>query len=270
MLRVQKYAREWEQVANIKFEFVPSISNAVIKVGFRTPLSYSWIGRDALVNPSNELTMNFGWLFSNLNETDFREVVLHEFGHALGFIHEHQSAGATINWDKEKVYAYFTAPPNSWTREMVDRNIFTRFSVTTTNYSAYDRFSIMHYAFPPELTLDGISAPRNTNFSATDQQYARLCYPFPPLPPNASGTLRTGDDCDEVDFLIEYGVVPESMVEFKMEFGQTGNKKTSWWKQITIPKINNQEAALYILNNSLIASENKPAASIQIPFKRIE
>jgi hypothetical protein len=91
-------------------------------------------------------------------------------------------------------------------------------------------------------------------------------YPFPPLPPNANGTLRTGDDCDEVDFLIEYGVVPEDKVEFKMEYGQTGNKRVNWWKQIAIPNNNNRETVLYILNNSLIASENKTMAVAQIPY----
>lgn len=269
MLRVQNFAKEWERIANIRFEFVPDIQNAVIRVGFNPPFSYSMIGRDALVNPSKIITMNFGWLNNGLNDSDFRQVVLHEFGHALGFIHEHQSPGATINWDKEKVYAYYALPPNSWSRDIVDQNIFAKFSTTTTNYSMYDRLSIMHYSFPPELTTDGNSAPINYNFSATDQQYARLVYPFPTLPPNASGTLKTGDDCDEIAFLVEYGVVPETLVEFKLEFGQSGNKKVSWWKQIAIPKNNNKETLLYILNNSLIASENKTAATVQIPFTEL-
>ena len=269
ILRVQRFAREWERIANIRFEFVPDIRNAVIRVGFIAPLSYSWIGRDALVNPSKVTTMNFGWLNNSLNDTDFRQVVLHEFGHALGFIHEHQSPGAAINWDKEKVYAYYAMAPNNWNRAMVDQNIFTKFSTTTTNYSTYDRLSIMHYRFPPELTVDGNSSPVNNNFSAMDQQYARLIYPFPTPPPNASGTLKTGDDCDEIAFLIEYGVVPDQLVEFKMEYGQSGNKKVSWWKQIAIPKNNNQETLLYILNNSLIAAENKTTATVQIPFTEL-
>jgi hypothetical protein len=266
ILKVQFYAREWERIANIKFDFVLNINDAAIRVGFVPGWSYSWIGREALVNPSKYLTMNFGWLATTANEDNFRQVVLHEFGHALGFIHEHQSPGASIPWDKEKVYAYYALPPNNWSRDMVDKNIFTKYSVTTTNYSSYDRLSIMHYDIPAELTTDGSGTPYNTNFSAMDRQYTALMYPFPPLPPNVNGTLRTGDDCDEVDFLIEYGVVPEDKVEFKMEYGQTGNKRVTWWKQIAIPNNNNRETVLYILNNSLIASENKTMAVTQIPF----
>ena len=266
VLRLQQFAKEWERIANIRFEFVTDIRNAVIRIGFIAPFSYSWIGRDALVNPSKVLTMNFGWLNNALNDTDFRQVVLHEFGHALGFVHEHQSPGAAMNWDKEKVYAYFSSPPNNWNRDIVDHNIFSKYARITTNYSTYDRLSIMHYRFPPELTIDGNSSPINNNFSSIDQQYARLIYPFPTSPPNASGTLKTGDDCDEVSFLVEYGAVPENLIEFKLEYGQSGNKKVSWWKQITIPKNNNQETLLYILNNSLIANENKATATVQIPF----
>ncbi len=266
MLRVQKFASEWERIANIKFEFVIDIRDAVIRVGFTPPFSYSWIGQDALVNPSKVSTINFGWLNNGLNDTDFRQVVLHEFGHALGFVHEHQSPGAAMNWDKEKVYAYYALPPNNWSHDIVDNNIFVKYATTTTNYSTYDRLSIMHYQFPPELTVDGKSTPANYNLSATDQQYARLVYPFPTLPPNASGTLKTGDDCDEIDFLIQYGVVPDKLIEFKLEYGQTGTKKVSWWKQIALPKSNNQETLLYILNNSLIVNENKTTATVQIPF----
>jgi len=171
-----------------------------------------------------------------------------------------------MNWDKEKVYAYYALPPNNWSHDIVDNNIFVKYATTTTNYSTYDRLSIMHYQFPPELTVDGKSTPANYNFSATDQQYARLVYPFPTLPPNASGTLKTGDDCDEIDFLIQYGVVPDKLIEFKLEYGQTGTKKVSWWKQIALPKSNNQETLLYILNNSLIVNENKTTATVQIPF----
>ncbi|WP_437321271.1 matrixin family metalloprotease [Sorangium sp. So ce385] len=34
--------------------------------------------------------MNFGWLTLESTQADVESVVLHEFGHALGLIHEHQ------------------------------------------------------------------------------------------------------------------------------------------------------------------------------------
>jgi len=268
--KVKLYAKEWERYANIKLEYVMDIRNAVIKIGFVAGAgSYSQIGREALVTQANTLTMNFGWLATLTDESLIRRVVLHEFGHALGFIHEHLSPAAAIPWDKEKVYAFYALPPDNWDRATVDNNIFTKYALTSTNYSTYDRLSIMHYPIPAELTTDGSSSPFNTDFSETDKQYAALFYSFPPVPPTATGILRTGDDCDEILFSVEYGVVASDKVEFRMEFGQAGNKTVSWWKQIGIPQTNNTETPLSILNNSLIASENKTTAAIQIPISEI-
>ncbi len=264
MDEVKLYAKEWEKYANIKFEFVPNITNAVIKVGFKPGGSYSVIGREALTAPANTLTMNFGWLATVADNSLARRVILHEFGHALGFIHEHMSPSAGIPWDKEKVYAFYAQPPDSWSRTDVDNNVFAKYSTSKTNYSSYDRLSIMHYPIPAELTTDGSSVPFNTDFSAMDKQYATLFYPFPQLPPNASGTLKTNDDCDEISFSVEYGVVPADKVEFRLEFGQTNNRTVTWWKQIGVPLTNNTETLLFIQNNSLIASENKTVAEIQI------
>lgn len=265
---VKKYAIEWERYANIKFEFVQTMNTADIRVGFLPNGSYSVIGREALLVPSNSITMNLGWI-ATASEAEARRVILHEFGHALGFIHEHGAATANIPWDKEKVYAYFAQAPNNWDRATVDRNFFYKFSVAETNYSTYDRLSIMHYAVPPELTTDGSSVPFNTDLSPTDKQYAGYFYPFPPVPPTATGTLKTGDDCDRVDFRIEYNVVPNDKVEFAFSFGAYNNKAVTWWKQIGIPGPGNTETLLQIQNHSLIASENKTQVVQQFAINQI-
>jgi len=268
MEKVKFFCKEWERIANIKFEFVTNISTAVIRVGFLPGGSYSLIGREALSIPGNVTTMNFGWL-EGVSDALARQVILHEFGHALGFIHEHQSPGVAIPWDKEKVYAFYAQPPNNWSRELVDLNIFTRYATTLTNYSYYDKLSIMQYAIPADLTTDGSSVAANMDFSNMDKQYAALIYPFPPTPPTAAGSLKTGDDCDRVDFRIEYNVVASDKVEFVFELGELNNKKVTWWKQIGIPLTNNTEHLIDIQNHSLIASENKTSAIVSLSFNNI-
>lgn len=267
--KVKYYAKEWEKYANIKLEFVPSIFNATIKIGFKPGGSYSLIGRDALNAAPGTITMNFGWLATTTDESMARRVILHEFGHALGFIHEHQSPGGNIPWDKEKTYAFYAQPPDNWTKAEIDYNVFTKYSTSVTNYSRYDPLSIMHYPIPAELTTTGIGVPFNIDFSATDKQYVSLVYPFPPNPPNAYGILKTGDDCDEVAFSVEYGSVPLDKIVISIELGQQATKKVTWWKQIGIPLTNNTESLLWVQNHSLIASENKTVASVEIPIKEI-
>lgn len=265
--QVKRYAKEWELFANIKFDFQNN-GNGMIRVGFKPNGSWSQIGRDALNVSSEKTTMNFGWLGS-VNAGFARQVILHEFGHALGFIHEHQRVDAIINWDKEKVYTYYAQPPNNWSREMTDQQIFQKYASSGTNYSTYDQLSIMQYPVPAELTKDGSRIDWNMDLSVTDKQYAGLYYPFPPNPPTATGILKTGDDCDEVAFSVEYGLVQRDQVEIIFELGQKNGTAVSWWKQIIIPLTNNQVYPMEIQNHSLIQAENIKTVSSVIPLNRL-
>ena len=265
---VKFYAKEWELYANIKFAFQLS-GNGMIRVGFKPEGSWSYIGRDALTIPANKTTMNFGWLGS-ADAVSARQVILHEFGHALGFLHEHQRMDAVIAWDKEKVYSFYAQAPNNWTRQQTDQQIFNRYGTAGTNYSAYDRTSIMQYAVPAALTTNGSFIDWNRELSPTDKQYAALFYPFPTLPPTARGILKTGDDCDEVAFVVEYGVVQRDQVEILFDLGSTGGSKVTWWKQMSLPLVNNGNYPLEIQNHSLIPAENKTSASVMIPFNQLD
>ncbi|WP_218780913.1 hypothetical protein [Paenibacillus amylolyticus] len=42
--------------------------------------------------------MNFGWFDQDTEESEFERTVMHEFGHALGCIHEHQTCPSTLGW----------------------------------------------------------------------------------------------------------------------------------------------------------------------------
>lgn len=180
--KVRQYAVEWENYANLKFEWVSSNSSANIKIGFREGQfanesgSWSYLGTDS---NSYAHSMHFGWFNDNTTDTEFRRTTIHEFGHALGLIHEHQNPVAGINWDREAVYAYYAGPPNNWSRAQVDNNLFRRYEANITNYSQYDPLSIMHYPIPAEHTLDRVAVGRNTQLSDTDKSFIGTIYPFP-------------------------------------------------------------------------------------------
>ena len=58
--------------------------------------SWSYLGTDATRVPKESFTMNLGFVD--------RSTVLHEFGHSLGLIHEHQSPfPGGFEWDRENV-----------------------------------------------------------------------------------------------------------------------------------------------------------------------
>ncbi len=174
--RVLKYASEWSQNCSIRIESTTRIEEAKIRVSFQAPSSWSYIGTDALGVPRNEPTINFGWLDNALAERNYKQVVLHEFGHALGLIHEHQSPAANVNWNKPYVYWYFKEHHN-WSRADVDRNLFQEFGKTSTQYSALDTASIMGYYIPPQFTVDGQEFPMNYDLSEMDKQYIGTIYP---------------------------------------------------------------------------------------------
>lgn len=174
--KVKEYVQQWSNYANIKFEFV-SASNADIRIAFQAGGSWSYIGTDALGVNKNEQTMNFGWLTPESEDAEYSRVVIHEFGHALGCIHEHQNPAANIPWDKEAVYSYFGGPPNNWSREEVDINLFQKYSTTITQFSDFDKKSIMLYAVPNELTIGDYEVGWNTQLSKTDKEFIGTMYP---------------------------------------------------------------------------------------------
>jgi len=80
--------------------FVPA--EAELRIGFMPgDGSWSYLGRDCLLVPQGERTMNFGW---DLRTSYGRSTARHEIGHALGMPHEHQNPHAGIIWDTEAVY----------------------------------------------------------------------------------------------------------------------------------------------------------------------
>jgi hypothetical protein len=175
--KVQAIAKEWETLSNLKLDFVSS-GAAQIRISFAEEgFSWSTVGTDALTVPGDEPTMNYGWLDPDTDLREYQRVVRHEFGHALGMIHEHQNPAAQgqIPWDKTKVYAYYAQ--QGWSKADVDFNIFEVYAEDTTNHTAFDKTSIMQYAVPDSLTIGSFAIGWNTEFSSVDREFMRRQYP---------------------------------------------------------------------------------------------
>jgi hypothetical protein len=198
-------------ISRLKLQWNAPVKDSDIRISFSLPRqAWSYIGTDALKTPKDKMTMNLGWLDDNTqyNSPKFKgtgQVVMHEFGHAMGMIHEHQNpASNPIVWNKDVVYNEL-ARTNRWSRAQTDQNMFQKYGDGAlckqaqlgsnlqdirnycgnklVNGSDYDPKSIMHYFFPPTWIKEGPKdIPLNTEYSELDKQWLRKYYGTAPTP----------------------------------------------------------------------------------------
>ena len=176
--QVADAAQEWTRHANLVLQFVDVTEDSDIRVSFKDRRSaWSRIGIDCRTVPDDLPTMNLGILDPKSTEESVKQLVLHEFGHALGLVHEHQHPALGISWNRPKVYNFYARRPYCWDRDDVNRNIFERYNRDRTMHSEPDTDSIMMYPINPTLTTDGFGVELNTVLSENDKAFIRKCYP---------------------------------------------------------------------------------------------
>ena len=176
--RVRSVAEEWTgpKMANLSLQFLDD-GDADIRIAFRQgDGSWSYLGTVCQQIPAEDPTMNYGWLTPDSSDDELRRVVLHEFGHALGLIHEHQNPNQPIQWNRAAVIADLSAPPNNWDEQTIENNIFKQYDPESLDSTATDSLSIMMYPIPASWTLDGFSADLNRGLSETDKEFIRNAY----------------------------------------------------------------------------------------------
>jgi len=179
---VIKAVAEWQNaVKGLTLEKTDDWNKAMIRIAFPYQgASYSYVGTDNLLVSAPEPTMVFGW---SLADTWGRQTARHEWGHALGFYHEHQNPFSGIIWDEREVLRTFSGPPNNWSEEQIRHNILTPMNKQDVEGSNWDSDSVMHYEFgpklikyPPYYSQYGLY-PQINGLSKTDIKRAELFYP---------------------------------------------------------------------------------------------
>ncbi len=177
--KVRQAALQWTtpRMANLTLDFRKD-TDTLIRISFQYDGSWSTIGTSSRqLTDKTRPTMNYGWLDASSPEEEVQRVVLHEFGHALGLVHEHQSPGGEIHWDKTAVIRELSGPPNNWTLDEIERNVFQPYAKQETNFTQLDPQSIMMYPIPKSWTTDSFSVALNSALSPTDQAFIRMQYP---------------------------------------------------------------------------------------------
>ena len=125
-----------------------------IRIAFNPGGAWSQLGTGALNTDVSTATMNLEWLDAPLSKNAFPGddfgVIKHEFGHALGLVHEHNRADIDmradgIELDTEAIYKLMKIKDPTWDKATIDANVIQTINVDSQNASDYDPLSIMHY-----------------------------------------------------------------------------------------------------------------------------
>ena len=201
--RVAQFANEWMKYANLKFDFGDGAElrtcqgGEAIKIDFvNTGPKIGYWSALGTLSLKVDHSMNLSFLGDDelprdqkgrqMHETEARRVILHEFGHAIGLVHEHQSprSGCNAEYYPEAVIAYGAL--RGWPPEKSIHN-FGQMQGPDLKATEVDRRSIMHYALPPWLFKKGENSPcfvqPNLDLSEGDKAFVASVYPkaLPPV-----------------------------------------------------------------------------------------
>jgi hypothetical protein len=237
---IRTIASEWNPHSGVVLDFGPDGTwlNCLnpragfpeIRVGFSERGYWSYIGSDSeRYGGDRAPSMNFDSFNRLYNEFQYsaadvvprarlyhKATIRHEFGHALGLLHEHQNPNLNcykeIKWDGPgNVYDYFASSPNFWSKEQVDRNLgFV--GATDSDYISGDPDpkSVMMYSLSPAIFRIGAASrcatPVNYEISEKDRLVVSKIYP-------ATNSLQVGAFVNE-DILSAYvKPAPQFIVE---------------------------------------------------------
>jgi len=177
--KVLTVIKEWSDCCAIRFSQTNDKRGADIIVTFAKPDESYW-------DPTtHELCL--GWLEDGPNPTaEDRHVILHEFGHALGFEHEQQHPGRPFTINPKAAYDYYKC--KGWDKDETDFNVLTTPNEEDDIVSTeYDQMSVMHYMIPKRI-LEGTDDPsgyigsRSPTLSQRDRDLALKLYPYANTP----------------------------------------------------------------------------------------
>jgi hypothetical protein len=268
--QIAEAAHVWSDVADVVFDFGESPSNgtyrewspsdekyqADVRIAFGLqPQGGYWsaVGKESIdpgKRPPRKPSMNFEGFTEHL-PGDWKSIVVHEFGHVLGFEHEHQGPLSTCEreyrWDDDPgyiptkdpktdqfipdpqgrnpgIYTGLRGAPNRWTDTQIEFNLKKFPYDENLKSSPFDKDSIMKYHFDDWMyknlqasKVSGCYGPKNLVLSAEDIKAASERYPKD----SVSAKRLTNDRLSTLSKLLARQELP---AELRSTF--TANKKS--------------------------------------------
>jgi hypothetical protein len=221
--KIASTVQAWSSGSGVRFDFGPQgsfrewsrsdrIYQAQIRIAFDEAGYWSWIGAqsiDKAIAGPNQPSMNFEQFAVSL-PNNWQGVVLHEFGHAIGFEHEHQNPAADcpqqFRWNDDPgyikttdiygqfvqdgagrrpgIYTVLEGPPNSWSQDQIDFNMKSLPATLDLRYSGFDPTSVMMYSFADWMFVNGPQSSCYTkeNLMLSTQDLKAVVETYPPTP----------------------------------------------------------------------------------------
>ena len=209
--RILSHANAWGKETDANVEFVLADVDPQVRITRAQPGYWSYVGTDILHVEPRQPTMCLQGFTMALSEAEFRRVCRHEFGHTLGFPHEHMRRSIIDRLDARKTIAYFRET-QGWSSAMVQSQVLTPLAEQSLfDATDADETSIMTYNLPGIITKDGRPIVGGHDIAPQDAAYVAKIYPkqttAPPPPEPAAGKgVRVFVDSDRK--LIHVGADP--------------------------------------------------------------
>jgi hypothetical protein len=170
---------------------------------------WSYLGQDNAHVPAGRQTMNLDSFTARTPDSEYKRVVPHEFGHYLGWPHEHTRKEIVGRIDPAAADAYFLKF-DGWDAQTVQQQVLTPTPDGLITALPADVRSIMCYGFPAEIMRDHVAVPGGLDIDDEDFALCAQLYPRkdapptpptpPPPPPGAGPTLAQVLAVDEAVF----------------------------------------------------------------------